>query len=609
MVSAITRSGTNQFHGELGSYYTDNIRFRGDQRQSLRLNPLKSTEIQYTTGARDPGHTVEPLMTIGGPIMTNRVWFFGGYNPQLSKNERTVTFTQNRAAGPQTFTNSSEDHNITYNVTAQITNNLRTKFAGSNEPTKGSIGLPGLEPDYISSEAGVLGDRVADSAYRTSTANPASYPGVLYNTGFTNSYRSVTDWVATPKLYFNVTAGWLGYGTRGKTLTEFNTDTRRTFSQSPNVFPEVPASLIQPSGYADGIVNTQTVKDDYTRVSASADMTYYAAWKGQHTLKGGFQYERLGNEVNTGQQAPNIALNWNTSYTTIDLPPRILRGTYGYFEVRRAYTEGKIHANNYGVFVQDAWTVNNKLTLNLGLRTEQEDIPSYRPENPGLDFSFSRKLAPRVGFAFDVKGDGRWKTYGSWGMFYDISKLEMPRGAFGRRPLDRLLLHARHLQLALDQLRRQERREQRARRDVHRAGGLPPRLERCGRRHTDRPEPQADPRAGVHARPRSRAESDDVGRRAVLAQVARPHNRGRRHPASPGVGEVFYDREPGLGHRREHAARQGGLSHLPEPAAPQTRLRRRRVPADQAPGEPLVHEHQLPVEPALRQLLGTGQLG
>jgi hypothetical protein len=36
-----------------------------------------------------------------------------------------------------------------------------------------------------------------------------------------------------------------------------------------------------------------------------------------------------------------------------------------------------------------------------------------------------------VGFAYDVKGDSKWKVYGSWGMFYDIFKLELPRGSFG----------------------------------------------------------------------------------------------------------------------------------------------------------------------------------
>ena len=39
------------------------------------------------------------------------------------------------------------------------------------------------------------------------------------------------------------------------------------------------------------------------------------------------------------------------------------------------------------------------------MRTEREDVPSYRADNPGVHFDFSDKIAPRVGFAYDVKGD------------------------------------------------------------------------------------------------------------------------------------------------------------------------------------------------------------
>ncbi len=54
------------------------------------------------------------------------------------------------------------------------------------------------------------------------------------------------------------------------------------------------------------------------------------------------------------------------------------------------------------------------------------DIPEF-----GVEFDFKDKLAPRAGFAYDLKGDGRWKAFGSWGVFYDIFKLELPRGSFG----------------------------------------------------------------------------------------------------------------------------------------------------------------------------------
>ena len=69
------------------------------------------------------------------------------------------------------------------------------------------------------------------------------------------------------------------------------------------------------------------------------------------------------------------------------------------------------------------------------MRTERERVPTYTtgadiPEF-GLEFGFKDKLAPRVGFAYDIKGDGKWKAFGSWGVFYDIFKLELPRGSFG----------------------------------------------------------------------------------------------------------------------------------------------------------------------------------
>ena len=171
--------------------------------------------------------------------------------------------------------------------------------------------------------------------------------------------------------------------------------------------------------------------DTFGRVGVNVDATYYGSFKGQHTLKGGVQWERLSNDVETGAQAPTVTLNWNASRTTLDDPPQQVRGTYGYYTVTRQYTVGKIHSNNVGFFLQDAWTINNRLTLNLGVRSDAETIPSYRPENPSLSFGLGDKIAPRVGFAYDVKGDGRWKAYGSWGMFYDISKLELPRGAWG----------------------------------------------------------------------------------------------------------------------------------------------------------------------------------
>ena len=81
--------------------------------------------------------------------------------------------------------------------------------------------------------------------------------------------------------------------------------------------------------------------------------------------------------------------------------------------------------------MQGTWTPNARLTINPGLRVEKEEVPSYVEGLSGIDFSFGDKIAPRVGATYDLKGDGKWKVYGSYGIYYDLFKLELPRGAFG----------------------------------------------------------------------------------------------------------------------------------------------------------------------------------
>ena len=111
-------------------------------------------------------------------------------------------------------------------------------------------------------------------------------------------------------------------------------------------------------------------------------------------------------------------------------------GTYGYYIVNQTGTIGKVHSNNYSLWFQDTWDVSSRLTLNLGVRAENEYVPSYKdqtqfPDALDIKFGFKDKIAPRLGFAYDVKGDGKWKAYGSYGWYYDITKLELPRGSFG----------------------------------------------------------------------------------------------------------------------------------------------------------------------------------
>ena len=412
VVNAVTKSGGNTFHGGVATYYTDN-KWRGDIRQTLRSVPSDASKAEYVIIPRDIGHQTDVAAQVGGPILKDRAWFFAGYAPQYYPAERTV-----RWANPGTFpavqTFRTDGNNIAsnYNATSQISNSLRARFTGSNETQKGALGMPNIQPDGTSTSS-------------AATFNPRS---PVYTEQFSNAYSGIVDWTATKNTFVNATVSFLGYGSHS-TGGDYFHGTRRTFS-TPNVgLLDVPGDLQHVSGYADNNSNSFSVQDDYQRFDIDLSATRYMRWKGEHAVKIGGLYERIGNQANLGQQAPNIAFNWGSVYSS---PSGFTAGgKYGYFVVSRQYTGGDIHETNLSFFAQDQWTLNRKLTLNYGLRLENEEIPSYNPNAPGVKFGWGDKIAPRVGFAYDFHGDGRMKAYGSYGVYYDTMKLEMPRGAWG----------------------------------------------------------------------------------------------------------------------------------------------------------------------------------
>src|SRR4029078_12119491 len=93
---------------------------------------------------------------------------------------------------------------------------------------------------------------------------------------------------------------------------------------------------------------------------------------------------------------------------------------------------------------QDTWTLGNRLTLNLGVPTEKETLPSFRTDitDPSFECGYVKKIAPRLGATYDVLGNGHMKAFGSWGRYYDWVKYELARGSFGG---DTWLVHYRSL--------------------------------------------------------------------------------------------------------------------------------------------------------------------
>jgi hypothetical protein len=408
VINVITKSGTNRWKGTVGSYFSSS-KMNGDSRPTLRRKLDDSTQAEYITFPKDSLRQAEPGVEFGGPIAKDKVWFFGSYQPELRSIDRTVT----RRSDGIVFTrnNDYKRHNSSNNISSQFNDKTSFRVSLNLSPSKDVGLLPSLD-----------GSDPATATYDVTTKR-SSY-----------TVSSHLDYVASNKMYVSVRGGYFFANAQETGVPAIP----RFLFQTSNIgMAGVPANLQNVTGFASIPTNSATNKDQQTRAFFQADMSYYATWAGKHAFKGGIQVDRIGNSVDSGEQGNRVRLYWGRPFAG-------QRGPFGHYRVRSNgtvpshgfITLGDVHSNNMGLFIQDAWTIGDRLTLNYGLRTENEHVPAYTDAAAGFPanavlFKFGQKLAPRLGAAYDIMGDGKWKAYGNWGVYYDIMKLNLARGSFG----------------------------------------------------------------------------------------------------------------------------------------------------------------------------------
>ena len=453
VVNVLTKSGTNRYRGQLGTYFQSDD-FYGDRRPFARFNPFDSNVAE--TGLFNPDDKwtyYSPVGDIGGPIFKNRLWFYGGAAYTKNNYETDATFRTDVTKTRRHFERWTDAKYYNSNVTAQLTNNMRVKFAASNQRNGQRGAFPALQPDngLPLPASSVYPGGVASIGMTNSTfdANPdGSINQAAFNNRWVNqgenstndTYSGNFDWIVRPGFFVNVAGG--SFRTNRTTPEEFRGNQVRHIFNNANTdavmntagFATVPIQFQQPTGYSDNISSNGRVRDIFTRRFVNANATFFTSLFGQHVFKTGMRFERFANDVLDGRAKPEISLEWGKTY--VDTNGVAHAGRYGYYYVNQIGTIGKVHSNNYSFWFQDSWDVSPRLTLNLGVRAENEHVPSYKdqaqfPDALDIKFGFKDKIAPRLGFAYDLKGNGKWKAFGSYGWYYDITKLELPRGSFG----------------------------------------------------------------------------------------------------------------------------------------------------------------------------------
>ncbi len=485
VVSMVTKSGTNTFHGSAYDYVRNNAVNANsffNNANGLPVSVLKRNQFGGTLG----GPVTIPKLIDG----KDRFFFFFGYQGQrqsaLQTTSETTVYTPAELQG--NFSQSSggaPDPDV-------VSFLLANPFYQSN-PTLASKGI--IDPTRIGSiaanyiKAGLVPTTPTGTliSQGSAKANNNEYTGKfdVQITGndrlsVTLGYRDSTT--LNPFAYANVsgfpdqTTASQSYGNIAYTKTFSPTllNEFRFTAQRNNNLQQVPAAKLptasqlgigitpdnptgppsidllgsglslgfSPNGPTSLIDNTYTWSDTLTWI------------KGHHTMKAGLSYTPYQNNtlydyyVNGDfyfyGSGGSSYLNNDKAAFLFGLPDEFLQ--FG-------QAPSNIRTHNIGFFAQDEWRVAKGLTLNYGVRYEYSS-PKYDtqgrsfslkpgqessrfpgaplgllfPGDPGApngsNFPIKNNWAPRVGFAYDPTGSGKTSIRGGFGMFYDILKGE-----------------------------------------------------------------------------------------------------------------------------------------------------------------------------------------
>ena len=477
VINAIPKRGSNAWHGEIKTYYQTSALNANDSCSSgftSSLNPAffsafsipsgysgltcglrndPSTALNTTTRIdatpeiyypkKDARSIIEPGFELGGPIKADRLWLYTSYIPTLDSIRREVNFrcpSSNPSctfAGPRRFGQSSNQHNAYSRLDVRASDSLR--FNGSWN--YGYARVTGALPTPDSALGQVNSGATVDPTTLRSDQGVVLPQSILSVGG---------DWNPTSRL---LVAGRFGYffsnfATRGTPsgIRYIYSNALNAATRDVNNNPFPANAPFNSSGYSNIPSNFATQYDVFKRKTVSLDLSYFPGnLYGTHAFKFGYFWQGQSNDVQKTASTAVVDLAWGLQYSPVTNTTAcdairatsggLCMGQYGYFFVGSTVVSntGFSNATAQALYFQDSWTVGNTgLTLNLGLRLDQEDLPPFDPNRFGsVHFGWGEKVAPRLGAAYDVFQDGKLKVYASYGKFFDITKMDLTRSKFG----------------------------------------------------------------------------------------------------------------------------------------------------------------------------------
>jgi len=379
VVNVVTKTGGNEFSGTLDARLTNNNFAESGDRYDASIQNFRN---------------FRPSASLGGPIVRDRVWFFGSLERRDDQSTAPARLGANWRPGTRDFKGWNSLGKITATPAANHTLSFR---------------LTDNRADIANVET--------SSLYRPEANRFQAQESTIYNLGY--------DAIITPQWLAQVQVGIRrGYLESRPMSGDFNT-----------------------IGIANNTTGVQWVNytnyqgGDRDRNELIASTTYFMNAAGSHTIKAGINFDRaefssFNNPTGLGvpqsfcnpqygQPAGAVCgasqINLGGDVNTIGTPRRLT--------VTTVLPTETVQSGINAYYVQDEWHPVTPLTLRLGVRYESVTFEVPGASTPKLD-----KVQPRIGAAWDVFNNARTVFHGFYGEVMDDNGLTLasflsPRGA------------------------------------------------------------------------------------------------------------------------------------------------------------------------------------
>jgi hypothetical protein len=453
--SVVTRGGTNQLHGSAYDFLRNDV-FDARNFFSREVEPLNQNQF----GA-----------TLGGPLRTNRSFFFGYYEGFRNKQGITTTATVptvqerqgdfsalgtpllNLAAGGVPFPGNQLPPAAINPVARNVVNlypvgNVSPSIYRETLLARNVLDQAGARIDVNATARDQILGRYSYSGGHN--INPVSVRGTDvpgYPTRddlTTHSILFSATRIVSPTLTNSLRATWLRHeflfdqrlNRRPPGELGFGYESANEIGQGPPFF--------NVSGYTPigGAITGPRMSDQATfEIHDSVSWT-----RGAHLVKLGGEVRRTSIDM-VQAIAPNAFFVFAGTFPTNNAIANLLLGAPVTFYQGLGDFDRGLRLWNIGGYAQDEWRAGSGLTLNYGVRyerinpfTEVEDrlnafVPGVQsqvrpdaprgllfPGDPGVARGIARgahTFMPRVGVVWDPTGTGTWSIRSSYGLYFD----------------------------------------------------------------------------------------------------------------------------------------------------------------------------------------------